>query len=930
MLVLLALRPRHDASEPVPSAEPGAPTVVVWYGEEQTFGQAGDPQRWANLLGQAHAPGGLAALSYRLNGGPSIPLPWGVNANRLAAGGDYNVELDRERLVPHPGTNTVEITATGSSGVTTRRTVTVRHHARRLTPLPYTIDWSNLDGVDRVNEVASIVDGAWELTEAGLHTTKKGYDRLIALGDRNWSPEYEARARVILHDWRPYGGVGLAMGWQGHAGEADPRVDWPMEALGWVRNLPGQQEAQVMTFEGGVRERVSYDMPEGTTYELRVRSERLGGGLARFAFKIWPRGSSEPAWTVTRDVPERAGSLLLVAHHANVTWGPVTIVPLGGNSPPVFVSRPPAQVEVGRIYHYDVVAADPDLTDSLTMSPVKLPEFLSLEVQDDGQATLMGRPREADLGLHDVGLHVSDGSLSAEQAFSVEVIPATHREIHSDSFAAASWQPFWRLFQGEAGSGIELERGAALFVLGNGSAQPLTHEDLSAPRLLQEAPDEDFAVEVEFAADPIAGAQGQGIVVHDVHDRVLLVGNVRQAGRPRLVARLLDESGQQVFALRSPGRPSRAADPHRFRLERWGDTWRASSSAGGLWSDLATFSAALEVSEVGAFASQDDATEERITARLNHFLSLGDPRAADTFNRPPEFLTEPPGDAAPGRVYGYTVRAADPDGEAVRLEALVLPEWLRFEALRDGGQLGGTPAHDHRGAHTVALQASDSRGGRHLQIFDVLVSPGPVETVTADDFRGARLADSWRLQDPHGESLLKTDEGALDLSVPGGRTHDLWLDSHDAPRLVQSVNDADLSVRTSFEGPVEPRYRLVGLVLQNDQGSLVRCGPFHDGTRIRVLLAVLRNQRVEKVAAPAAQESVRHLRLTRVGNAVSCDYSADGLRWTRAAVLPHGSRFDAVGLFVGNAGGRAAEAAGARFRYFVGQGDVVPRYRSLR
>lgn len=929
-LVLLATHAGDDAPALLPPAigdvsasESGAPTIDVWYGDEQTFGLRGDPQRWANLLGRAHATGGLSALSYRLNGGPPLPLPWGINTNRLAAGGDYNIELDRDALAPLPDVNTVEIIATSNSGVTERRTVTVRYHAGRLAELPYVVDWKSLDHVDRAHEVATIVDGAWELTSTGIRTSYKGYDRLIAVGDRHWRPEYEARTQVTLHEWRAYGAVGLAIGWQGHTGDAQPRVDWPLEALGWVRNVPDRPEAQVMTFEEGVRERVPYAVSEGITYELKARSELVGGGMARFAFKIWPQGTSEPGWTLVRDVPERSGSVLLVAHHADVTWGPLMIAPLGGNSAPAIVSRPPTQVEVGRVYHYSVEAADPDLTDVLPLRAISLPGFLSLADHEDGRATLSGRAREEDLGWHEVQLEVTDGSLSNWQSFRIEVVPATVRELRSDDFAATSWQPFWRLFAGTGG--IELERDAAVFVLGNGAAQPWTGVAVAAPRLLQEIDDEDFFVEVSLEPDEASASSSYGIVVHDKNHRILHVGSAPDSEGPRLVARWIDGDEQRMFAERRP--EADQTFPRHFRLQRVGDYWRAScSSTGAPWSELATFSATLEVSEVGAFAARDEVTEKRHVVRLDHFLTWHDTSATEAFNRPPSFFGEPPGTAPPGERYEYTVRAADPDGEPVQLTPLVLPGWLRFQPARDGGRLEGIPGHDDRGAHTVALQLSDARGGRRLQVFDVLVSPGPTVTaITPDDFRGPRPVSSWRLVDPQGDASLVMDGSSLELAVPGGHSHDLWRDDSDAPQIVQKVPDADLSVRTALDEPVEPRYRSQGLLLQSDDGALARCGPVHDGARLQVLLAVLRDGRLEHVAVRPADDPVRHLRLTRIGNALSCEYSADGLSWKRAGIVAHGSRFDAVGLFVGNAGGLAAHHARARFRFFVGHGQVVPR-----
>ena len=46
------------------------PSIVVWRGSPQTFGQVGVPQRWVNVLGNVDDSNGIGSLSYRLNSGP--------------------------------------------------------------------------------------------------------------------------------------------------------------------------------------------------------------------------------------------------------------------------------------------------------------------------------------------------------------------------------------------------------------------------------------------------------------------------------------------------------------------------------------------------------------------------------------------------------------------------------------------------------------------------------------------------------------------------------------------------------------------------------------------------------------------------------------------------------------------------------------------
>lgn len=67
--------------------------IALWYGAQQKFGQRGTPQRWVNILGSTGALADITRLSYRLNNGPEQALARGPDQRRLAAEGDFNVEI---------------------------------------------------------------------------------------------------------------------------------------------------------------------------------------------------------------------------------------------------------------------------------------------------------------------------------------------------------------------------------------------------------------------------------------------------------------------------------------------------------------------------------------------------------------------------------------------------------------------------------------------------------------------------------------------------------------------------------------------------------------------------------------------------------------------------------------------------------------------
>ncbi|MCD4729373.1 MAG: hypothetical protein K8R74_02150, partial [Bacteroidales bacterium] len=66
------------------------PDIDVWYGDEQSFGQEGVPQRWVNILGNVSDADGVASLHYTLNGSSNVTLSIGTDGKRLQSEDDFN------------------------------------------------------------------------------------------------------------------------------------------------------------------------------------------------------------------------------------------------------------------------------------------------------------------------------------------------------------------------------------------------------------------------------------------------------------------------------------------------------------------------------------------------------------------------------------------------------------------------------------------------------------------------------------------------------------------------------------------------------------------------------------------------------------------------------------------------------------------------
>lgn len=321
------IEPPVTAPDPVLVEDSAA--IQLWYGTEQVVGGPGEPapQRWVNVLGritEARASSG----SYRINEGPDRVFAFGPTRTRLSGRGDFNLEIERDRLLVFPASNVVEIRVYANDHFIHSRRMRLVVYPAAEVELPRAVDFTALEDITAVHRVAAIVDGRWHLTEDGVRTTEQGYDRLLAFGSQTWSGNQEALAEFIVHSWRAWGSVGIAFGWQGHTGEMQPREEWPLEALGWVRNAMPQPELQIMSFQRGVVARRELELTLGRPYRLRLRTERSGDTAQAF-LRVWPRTEKEPTtWQLNASVPTRAGSVLLVTHHADVTWRHLRVDPV--------------------------------------------------------------------------------------------------------------------------------------------------------------------------------------------------------------------------------------------------------------------------------------------------------------------------------------------------------------------------------------------------------------------------------------------------------------------------------------------------------------------------------------------------------------------------------------------------------------------------
>ena len=332
------------------SAAADSGRIEIWHGLEQRVGQLGDAQDDFNLLGRVPEPDQLLSLQYGVNG--DIPVELNFRAyRRLAADGHFNADIPIASL--EPGPNTIELEGRFLDGEVAHRVVTVTRLSG-ASPLPVTIDWAE---VAEPQDVGQVVDGEWRLDQEGLRPAHVGYDRLFLIGERDWQ-DYEVTAEIVLHgvtaETGPFSGgngLGLIMRFAGHTVGgyarfpiAQPKWGFqPFGAIAWLRWQRGVPDGPAVRqfLGGGAKTKADHGAVEvrtGERYMLKVLAQTLpddadGRGVTRYAFKFWPAGAEEPAAWDWEEVHAsrhalRSGGVGLLAHHVDVSFGKVTIVPL--------------------------------------------------------------------------------------------------------------------------------------------------------------------------------------------------------------------------------------------------------------------------------------------------------------------------------------------------------------------------------------------------------------------------------------------------------------------------------------------------------------------------------------------------------------------------------------------------------------------------
>ena len=322
--------------------------IDVWYGDSQSFGIPGNPQRAINILGNIQSSQPINRLEYSLNGNAFHPLSIGTDGRRLAKDGDFNVEIYRQFL--HEGMNNLIILAIDSAGHKSERMVSFRYTGKETWPLPYHVNWQprkapgNPHGISQ--KKVYLMDGKWRLENGRIRTVEPYYDRVLAFGDSTWV-NYEVRTDVIFYGHsKPQPGpptfgvvhAAIAFRWPGHDTDANqPHVKWyPLGATCEFKLSAGRDSCRWRMLYGNRArtENTEWNRPIelGNLYKMAARVESIDLTTSRYSAKLWDADLPEPVQWDLVGIKENetlfSGSALLLSHNTDVSFGNVSIIPI--------------------------------------------------------------------------------------------------------------------------------------------------------------------------------------------------------------------------------------------------------------------------------------------------------------------------------------------------------------------------------------------------------------------------------------------------------------------------------------------------------------------------------------------------------------------------------------------------------------------------
>jgi hypothetical protein len=205
--------------------------------------------------------------------------------------------------------------------------------------------------------------------------------------------------------------------------------------------------------------------------------------------------------------------------------------------------------------------------------------------------------------------------------------------------------------------------------------------------------------------------------------------------------------------------------------------------------------------------------------------------------------------------------------------------------------------------------------------------------ITSDDFNSPTLNNTtWSIINPKLDATFAmvnthSPNASLGISIPGGTSHDVYIGNW-APRIMQTAENTDFEVEVKFQSLLNKDIQMQGIIIEQDKDNFLRFDFYSLNPQIWILAAninvgsfsIISNNPIGAVSNSAIP---LYMRVKRVGDSWTQNYSFDGITWITSASFNRALTVTSVGPFAGNAGGNPA-FTGLIDYFFNTSSPVIP------
>ena len=451
-----------------------------------------------------------------------------------------------------------------------------------------------------------------------------------------------------------------------------------------------------------------------------------------------------------------------------------TITVTGTNDPPTITSTPSASVNEDIFYTYTITAVDSDnapVSDvGLTFSGPTVPSWLSF---NSGTRVLSGTPTNSDVGVHNVVLRVSDGSVSTDQIFTITVVNQNDQPSFTSSPSLTATEDILYTYNITTND-IDVGDNVNLSFITIPTWLDTT-DNGDGTGTLSGIPDDQAVVTgshpvVIRATDNFGSSVDQSftITVTGVNDAPVVLS---------VPADTIGELSLYTYTIIAQDSDNVPPSDVGLTFTKISGPVNATLGIGPNDNLLSWTPTVLQSNQLHFFRIRVSDGTNNVNHDFNIFVK-------DTNSTGPawqDFVTD---SATENITYRDTLRAIDINGDSVIYSAISLPGWLSF----DGDSiLIGTPGNPQVGNHSVTVRASDGTfsSDTTYNIFVANVNDPPTITSSAITTATEDILYSYTL------TATDSDGNTLTWSAP---TLPSWLSFNSSTRLLSGTPlQADLA-----------------------------------------------------------------------------------------------------------------------------------------